>query len=201
MKLTKAAPALTLANYSRSRLERLRVIAVFSFACAASIGFMPVDLLSPGSCSAVLSPFCLPAWAAQNSDDRLAKLEVKFFKHTFPKDDDTVRLERLEKMIFGEAKSGNSSERLKNLADTVPNLASVKVADDGTEATTDSDSAAASSGADGDSSPAVGSGSSSRYGSSNSSGSSSGSGSGSRTAAGASSKRRSAADDLSLIHI
>lgn len=190
MKLTKAAPALTLANYSRSRLERLRVIAVSSFACAASVGFLSVDLLASGSYS-VASPFCQPAFAAQNSDERLAKLEVKFFKHTFPKDDDTVRLERLEKMIFGEAKSGNNSERLKNLADTVPNLASIKVADDGTEATSDGDSGASSSGTNADSSPAVGSGSSSRYGSSNSSAS----GSSSRSGAGAASKRRSAADD------
>ncbi|MBS2006741.1 MAG: hypothetical protein JST01_06865 [Cyanobacteria bacterium SZAS TMP-1] len=64
----------------------------------------------------------LPAYASISQDDRLAKLEVKFFKHTYPKDDDGTRLERLEKMIFGEAKTGDDAERLKNLAATVPNL-------------------------------------------------------------------------------
>ncbi len=65
----------------------------------------------------------LPAQAAIGSDVRLSQLETKFFKHTYPKDEEAVRLERLEKMIFGESRTGSSEERLKNLAATVPNLA------------------------------------------------------------------------------
>jgi hypothetical protein len=62
------------------------------------------------------------AMAAISQDESLAKLEVKFFKHTYPKDADETRLDRLEKMIFGETRSGADTERLKNLAATVPNL-------------------------------------------------------------------------------
>ncbi len=65
----------------------------------------------------------LPAQAAVGSDVRLSQLETKFFKHTYPKDEEAVRLERLEKMIFGESRTGSSEDRLKNLAATVPNLA------------------------------------------------------------------------------
>lgn len=74
-----------------------------------------------------VSPFCSmqPADAAIGSDPRLGQLEVKFFKHTYPKDEEAVRLERLEKMIFGESKSGAAEARLKALADTVPNLAEI----------------------------------------------------------------------------
>lgn len=68
-----------------------------------------------------------PVQAAIGTDQRLAQLEVKFFKHPYPKDDDTARLERLEKMIFGEARSGNDMDRLKALADTVPNLSSISI--------------------------------------------------------------------------
>ena len=61
-------------------------------------------------------------FASISQDESLAKLEVKFFKHTYPKDADEDRLSRLEKMIFGESRSGQDTERLKNLAATVPNL-------------------------------------------------------------------------------
>ena len=65
------------------------------------------------------------AFAAIGDDPRLGQLENKFYKHTFPKDDDATRLDRLEKMIFGEAKSGSDTDRLKALADTVPNLGAI----------------------------------------------------------------------------
>ena len=65
------------------------------------------------------------AFAAVGDDPRLGQLENKFYKHTFPKDDDATRLDRLEKMIFGEAKSGSDADRLKALADTVPNLGAI----------------------------------------------------------------------------
>ncbi len=91
--------------------------------------------LWPGKSSLLSLSFILllsgvPAWAAIGSDPRLAQLEVKFFKHPYPKDDDGQRLERLEKMVFGEVKTGADLDRLKALADTVPNLSSVTVADE-----------------------------------------------------------------------
>lgn len=117
-------------------------IAVLATAFAIAPVCLPATFsLSPGRHISLVAP----AWAAQSGDERLAKLEVKFFKHTFPKDDDGVRLDRLEKMIFGEAKTGNNADRLKTLADTVPNLSSIKVADDGTEAVDASASSGTSS--------------------------------------------------------
>jgi len=71
----------------------------------------------------VFDLIALPAQAAIGADVRLGQLETKFFKHTYPKDEEAVRLERLEKMIFGESRTGTSEDRLKNLAATVPNLA------------------------------------------------------------------------------
>jgi hypothetical protein len=103
------------------RLERLRLtrlLAGLSLAIALSL---PVSL-----------NLASEVWASVGSDVRLGQLEVKFFKHTYPKDEEAVRLERLEKMIFGEARTGASEQRLKNLADTVPNLGAV-VAEDSSE--------------------------------------------------------------------
>ncbi len=106
------------------RLERLRLdrlVAGLSLALAFSL---PLDL---GCYSGAISGLYVghSAIASVGSDVRLGQLEVKFFKHTYPKDEEAVRLERLEKMIFGEARTGASETRLKNLADTVPNLGSV----------------------------------------------------------------------------
>lgn len=110
------------------RLERLRLgrlVAGLSLALAFSL---PLDL---GCGSGTIGGLYVghSAMASVGSDVRLGQLEVKFFKHTYPKDEDAVRLERLEKMIFGEARAGASEQRLKNLADTVPNLGAV-AADD-----------------------------------------------------------------------
>lgn len=62
------------------------------------------------------------AWAGVESDPNLAKLENKFFQHDWPKDDLDTRLDRLEKLVFGEAKTGDGETRLKNLVAAVPNL-------------------------------------------------------------------------------
>jgi hypothetical protein len=59
-----------------------------------------------------------PCFADTESD--LARLENKFFQHTYPKDSEPDRLERLEKMVFGEAKTGSDSDRLGKLVDAVP---------------------------------------------------------------------------------
>lgn len=108
----------------------------------------------------VLSP---EAMAAIGSDARLSQLEVKFFKHTYAKDDDTARLERLEKMIFGEVRQGGDSDRLKNLADTVPNLSSYSADDasgqSGSTSSYSASSSAASSAASSQSSGSQSSGS------------------------------------------
>ncbi len=106
------------------RLERLRLgrlVAGLSLALAFSL---PLDL---GCGSSTITGLNVghSAMASVGSDVRLSQLEVKFFKHTYPKDEEAVRLERLEKMIFGEARTGASETRLKNLADTVPNLGAV----------------------------------------------------------------------------
>lgn len=63
-----------------------------------------------------------PAFAALSDDPNLVKLEQKFFQHSYPKESNEERLDRLEKMIFGEAKDGNERERLDNLVSAVPSL-------------------------------------------------------------------------------
>src|SRR6185437_13007069 len=62
------------------------------------------------------------AWAGPESDPNLVKLEMKFFEHDYSKDNLTARLSRLEKLVFGETKSGDAAVRLKNLVAAVPNL-------------------------------------------------------------------------------
>lgn len=68
---------------------------------------------------------CLPAAyasALSQTDPSLVKLENKFFQHDYVKEDVASRLERLEKMVFGESKTGSPTERLQNLLSAVPNL-------------------------------------------------------------------------------
>ncbi len=67
--------------------------------------------------------------AASNSDAELERLEQKFFQHSYPKDDLTTRVERLEKMVFGENKTGSDSERLAKLIEAVPPASTGPVAD------------------------------------------------------------------------
>lgn len=74
--------------------------------------------LSLGSCLPVFADSMVPT---------LSKLEYKYFQHDYEKDDVQTRLDRLEKMVFGEARTGNEEERLKNLVALVPNLDEVKV--------------------------------------------------------------------------
>jgi len=70
------------------------------------------------------------AWAATDSGNNspaadsggtdINSLEKRFFEHTYPKDTTGERLERLEKMVFGEVRPGNDQERLANLMAAVP---------------------------------------------------------------------------------
>jgi len=67
-----------------------------------------------------LSVVWAPAgWAV---DVRVAQLEVKFFRHDYPNDNPRQRLERLEKMVFGVARTGSDRERLSRLLSAVPSL-------------------------------------------------------------------------------
>jgi hypothetical protein len=69
----------------------------------------------------------IPALAADAdpADPSVPKLEQKFFEHTYPKDPLPQRLERIEKMGFGESKTGADGERLSKLIQAVPGLNSV----------------------------------------------------------------------------
>jgi hypothetical protein len=59
----------------------------------------------------------------------VVKLETKLFDHPYEKDTAQHRLDRLEKSVFGEAKSGAVSERLSALMQAVPNLDMPKTAE------------------------------------------------------------------------
>ncbi|HEY9713362.1 MAG TPA: hypothetical protein V6C72_07820, partial [Chroococcales cyanobacterium] len=85
-----------------------------------------------------------PAWAADADsagpvDPTVAKMETKFFQRTYPKDQLDRRLERIEKMVFGEAKTGSTQERLAKLLTAVPasSLAASSADDSGSTAASD----------------------------------------------------------------
>lgn len=63
-----------------------------------------------------------PVFAVADNDASLLKLEEKFFQHTYPKETIDGRLDRIEKMVFGEAKDGDDGARLAALIQAVPNL-------------------------------------------------------------------------------
>lgn len=77
-------------------------------------------------CLALLQS-CVPVFAADAdpADPSVPKLEQKFFEHTYPKDPLPQRLERIEKMVFGETKTGADGERLAKLLQAVPQLNSL----------------------------------------------------------------------------
>jgi len=80
-----------------------------------------------GSCLLVLlASLGLPALAAGELDasarHELQLMENKFFEHTFDAETDESRVERLEKLVFGEAKTGDDAQRLAGLA-SVTNIA------------------------------------------------------------------------------
>jgi hypothetical protein len=70
------------------------------------------------SLTMVLTISLAPGFASSASD--LERLEQKFFQHSYPKDEMPVRVERLEKMVFGETKTGSDSDRLANLVTAIP---------------------------------------------------------------------------------
>lgn len=60
-----------------------------------------------------------PVWAAEGQSE-LEKLELRFFHHTYPKDPNDTRIDRLEKMVYGEAKDGSDKDRIAALLKLVP---------------------------------------------------------------------------------
>ncbi|MCC7527259.1 MAG: hypothetical protein IT342_01980 [Candidatus Melainabacteria bacterium] len=69
---------------------------------------------------AVLSvTLTIPEAFAAGSQD-LNNLETRFFEHTYLQDTTEDRLTRLEKMVFGEARSGDDQTRLHELVNAVP---------------------------------------------------------------------------------
>lgn len=60
-----------------------------------------------------------PAVFASGQQD-LNGLENRFFEHTYPQDTTEDRLTRLEKMVFGEARTGDDQTRLQQLISAVP---------------------------------------------------------------------------------
>lgn len=77
------------------------------------------------ACTSVMAP----AFADDSMTSNLSKLEDKYFQHDFSKDETTDRLERLEKLVFGEARTGGNEQRLKTLLDMVPDLNAPKADD------------------------------------------------------------------------
>ncbi len=65
--------------------------------------------------SGVITP---GAFAAATLD--LNSLETRFFEHTYAQDTTEDRLTRLEKMVFGEARTGDDQSRLQQLLAAVP---------------------------------------------------------------------------------
>lgn len=78
--------------------------------------------LLPIALSLLVGACIPPAFAVNGNDASLLKLEQKFFYTTYSKETIDARLDRLEKMIFGEAKDGSEDARLNQLVSAVPNL-------------------------------------------------------------------------------
>lgn len=67
----------------------------------------------------VLLLFAQPSLAADQIST-INSLENHFFEHTYPSDNDEKRVERLEKLVFGESKSGDIQARLQALSSSMP---------------------------------------------------------------------------------
>lgn len=84
--------------------------------------------------------FCASGLAADldNAEVKsLDGLETRFFEHTYQKEDTEARLDRLEKLIYGEAKTGDQSQRLTALVAALPKNTDLP-ADPGTNNSTNS---------------------------------------------------------------
>ncbi|MCC6978753.1 MAG: hypothetical protein IT343_10560 [Candidatus Melainabacteria bacterium] len=74
---------------------------------------LSLSLLIAAGC--LVAP-CAPAATMQD----LNALENRFFEHTYQQETMEDRLVRLEKMVFGEARTGDNQDRLQQLVNAVP---------------------------------------------------------------------------------
>lgn len=79
-------------------------------------------ILMATSLSLLFFSLMAPSVFAESLESDLSRLETKFFQHDFPKDETNDRLNRLEQLMFGEAKTGSVDDRVKGLLALVPNL-------------------------------------------------------------------------------
>lgn len=70
----------------------------------------------------------LSTWAASTYEEQLRTLEMKFFFHDYAQQDDTTRITRLEKTIFGQTLTGSESQRLAHLAKAVDSNQGLSIA-------------------------------------------------------------------------
>ncbi|HEY9715579.1 MAG TPA: hypothetical protein V6C72_19050 [Chroococcales cyanobacterium] len=65
----------------------------------------------------------LPAFAADETQlKELSAMETRYFEHTYPKESVTDRVTRIEKLVFGEARTGSDDERVSALMAAIPDL-------------------------------------------------------------------------------
>lgn len=76
-----------------------------------------------------------------DTDKTLPLLEDRLFQHTYNKDSIADRLSRLEKMVFGEVKTGSDSDRLSKILQAVPAPANASAQSDGSAVDTVKNSA------------------------------------------------------------
>lgn len=77
---------------------------------------------------AISLSLCGTAWATTHLDAStskdLSRLEQQYFKHSFDNDSDDTRIQRLEKLVFGQTVPGEASERVRNLVGVAASAAS-----------------------------------------------------------------------------
>ena len=110
--------------------------------------------------ASMLLVFTVEPARAASSGSSLDKLENRFFEHTYKSDSEEARIDRLEKLVFGEIKQGDLKERLSSLESALPkddtpqtNSAAAPTSDDGTGS---SSAASNSPSADDDDAPSDG---------------------------------------------
>jgi len=111
-------------------------------------------------CAAAMTSLSMtPAWADAAP---LTQLEDHFFQHTYPTDTEEDRLARLEKLVFGEAKTGDASARVSDLqkvvaeADSTPSSGSSNSGSGSSSSPSDSPAADANAGNPNDSAALAG---------------------------------------------
>jgi hypothetical protein len=84
-------------------------------------GLTPVTVLLSAAFVLLATGCFLTAFAEDGSvSGNLSRLEEKYFQHDFAKDEASERIERLEKLVYGETRSGSNEERTKMLMSLVP---------------------------------------------------------------------------------